>query len=161
MPKTALFVPPLLVMIVDQITKILALKYFAAGPVVVLPFFSLVLVHNTGVSFGLFNHMGATGPVMLTVVSLAIAAGFGVWMTKVDNTPLAIAIGAVIGGALGNVFDRVQSGAVIDFLDFHLGDLHWPAFNVADSCIVMGIAFIVLDGLLFEPKRKKPGTAQS
>ena len=161
MPKPVLFLPPLLVIILDQITKILALKYFAAGPVAVLPFFSLVLVHNTGIRFGLFNHGGTAGPLILTAASLLIAVGFGVWMTKVENRPLAVSIGAVIGGALGNVIDRVRFGAVIDFLDFHLGDLHWPAFNVADSCIVMGIAFIVLDGLLFEPKRKKPGTSPS
>jgi signal peptidase II len=160
MRKPALFIAPALVIIADQISKALALKYFAAGPVAVLPVFSLVLVHNTGVSFGLFNHM-ASGPMILTALSLVVAAFFTVWLMKAENRPLAVAIGTVIGGALGNVIDRLRFGSVTDFLDFHLGSLHWPAFNIADSAIVLGIAFIVLDGLFFEPKRKKSGVASS
>lgn len=152
------YLTPLIVIILDQITKVLAVKHLTAGPVAVLPVFSLVLVHNTGISFGMFDHAGHMGPLVLTLVEVLIAVFFAAWLAKVDNKYLAVAIGAVIGGALGNVIDRVRLGAVIDFLDFHLGDLHWPAFNVADSVICVGIAFVVLDGLFFERKRLKTDT---
>lgn len=152
------YLTPLIVVILDQITKVLAVKHLAAGPVPVLPVFSLVLVHNKGVSFGMFNDAGQTGPMILTIVEVIIAVFFAAWLAKIDNKYLGIAIGAVIGGAIGNVIDRVRIGAVIDFLDFHLGNLHWPAFNVADSAICVGIAFVVLDGLFFERKRLKTDT---
>jgi signal peptidase II len=149
-------ITPLIVLTADQITKILALAYLADKPAPVLPFFRLVLVHNTGISFGMFNH-NANGPLILSILSLAIAAYFSVWLWRAANRPLIIAIGAVIGGALGNVIDRARLGWVVDFLDFHWKDWHYPAFNVADSCIVLGIAFIVLDGLLFERQRRESG----
>ncbi len=145
------FLVPLLVIIVDQITKMFALKL--TGPVAVLPVFNFVLVHNTGISFGMFNN-AAQGPLILSLMSVVVCVLFGVWLARVDHKPLAAAIGAVIGGALGNVIDRLRFGWVTDFLDFHIKDWHYPAFNVADSAIVLGIAFIVLDGLFFERKRK-------
>jgi signal peptidase II len=106
------------------------------------------LTYNRGISFGLFN--GGTGLNAL-VFSLAATAIIGMlvfWLSRVTSPFLAVAIGLIIGGAIGNVIDRIRLGAVVDFLDFHLGSLHWPAFNIADSAICIGVAAMLLDGLL-------------
>lgn len=144
----------LLLIVIDQITKNLIVMYLYEGQKEILPFFNLVHVWNRGISFGLFNH-DHSGAWLLVGLSLVITTFFFIWLKRVDHKPLALAIGAVIGGALGNVIDRIRFQAVVDFLDFHVGDWHYPAFNVADSAIVLGIAFIVLDSLFFEPKRHK------
>ncbi len=144
----------LLVIVVDQITKNLVVVLMYEGHKEILPVFNLVHVWNRGVSFGLFNHEHS-GAWLLSLLSLAITAFFLRWLWKTDHKPLAVAIGCVIGGALGNVIDRIRFQAVVDFLDFHWGDWHYPAFNVADSAIVLGIAYIILDGLFFEPKRQR------
>ena len=70
------------------------------------------------------------------------------WLSRVTSPFLGVAIGLIIGGAIGNVIDRIRLGAVVDFLDFHLGTLHWPAFNIADSAICIGVGAMLLDGLL-------------
>lgn len=143
-----------LLLVLDQITKNLVVIYMYEGQKEILPFFNLTHVWNRGVSFGLFNndHSAAW---LLIGLSLVITAFFLHWLRKVDHKPLALAIGAVIGGAVGNVIDRARFDAVVDFIDFHVGGWHYPAFNVADSAIVLGIAYIVLDSLFFEPKRHK------
>lgn len=145
----------LLVIIIDQITKNLIVTFLYEGQKEVLPFFNLVHVWNRGISFGLFNH-DHSGAWLLVGLSLVITVFFVLWLRKIDYKPLALAIGAVIGGALGNVVDRIRFQAVVDFLDFHAFGWHYPAFNVADSAIVLGIAYIILDSLFFEPKRKTP-----
>ena len=143
----------LVIIVSDQITKAMILQKIETGDIEVTPFFNLVLTWNRGISFGMLNH-DLAGPLALSALSVVIAAAFAVWLWRADCKGLAVALGAVIGGALGNVIDRARFGAVVDFLDFHLGAWHWPAFNVADSAICVGIAFVVADGLFFEPKRK-------
>lgn len=142
-----------LIIVFDQITKALVLAHIHES-VAILPFFNLVLVWNQGISFGIFND-GATGPIVLTGLSLVITGFVLIWLWRAEKAALAIALGAVTGGALGNVIDRLTHGAVVDFLDFHVAGWHWPAFNVADSAIVLGVAFLVLDGLFCEPKEKR------
>jgi signal peptidase II len=141
------------VMLLDQASKWVVLAY-AGDPgcmvhpvwvVPVLPFFNLTLVYNTGVTFGLG---GDLGPLLLSGLAIAISVGLAVWLRTVDSLLLAIAIGGVIGGAIGNVIDRVRCGAVVDFLDFFVGRYHWPAFNLADSAIVVGVGLIIIDGLI-------------
>jgi signal peptidase II len=155
MKKYLAYILTIIVLIAaDQLSKALILSS-AVGhgtTITVLPFFNLVLVWNKGVSFGLMN--GAAGPWALTGLSLVITVILAVWLARTPHRPLGLALSAVIGGALGNVIDRLRFGAVVDFLDFHAFGWHWPAFNVADSAIVLGIAFVVADGLLFEPKRQ-------
>lgn len=151
-PKLYGLITALVILVSDQITKAMILRKIETGDIEVTPFFNLILTWNRGISFGMFN--GGTPPWMLMGLSFAIAAGFAVWLWRSDHKYLSVALGAVIGGALGNVIDRFRFGAVVDFLDFHVGDWHWPAFNIADSAICVGIAFAVLDGLFFEPKRK-------
>ncbi len=118
----------------------------------VLPFFNLGMVWNEGISFGLLE---GSGPLALILMSVLISALFMVWLARSRRWVQAISLGMVIGGALSNAIDRLRFGAVADFLDFHLSGWHYPAFNVADSCITLGIAFLVFDGLFLEPKQTK------
>lgn len=144
-----------LILVLDQASKAWML-YDVLDPPRVIPitgFFNLVVVWNRGVSFGLFSAESAWGPILLSALALAISVALVVWLRRVDHRPLAMAIGLVLGGAIGNVFDRVRFKAVFDFLDFHVFGYHWPAFNVADSAITVGVVLIVIDGL-FENRRK-------
>lgn len=141
------------VFIADQVSKAAALALIR-DPVPVTPFFNLVMVWNHGISFGLFRQSHDMGPYILASLSFVISLFFAVWLFRARTLPLALALGAVIGGALGNAVDRLRHGAVVDFLDFHAFGWHWPAFNFADSFIVLGIAFVVIDGLFFDPDRK-------
>ncbi len=118
----------------------------------ILPFFNLTMVWNEGISFGLFHGSGVW---VLSALALIITVVFSVWMMRVKSWIQVIALALVIGGAVGNVIDRLRFGGVADFLDFHIMGWHYPAFNVADSGIVVGIALLIMDGIFFEPKRHK------
>lgn len=136
------------VLVADQLTKALALAWIApVQPIAVLPFANLVLVWNRGVSFGLLGGHGLPASAFIAL-SLAIAAGLLVWLWRERHAPTALALAAIIGGAVGNVIDRLRHGAVVDFIDLHAAGYHWPAFNIADSAIVLGALALVLDGLL-------------
>jgi signal peptidase II len=138
-----------LVLILDQITKhLVLLELTDRPPAAVTGFFNLVLVWNRGVSFGLFASAPDWGPWILVVVTLAICAALAVWLVREDRALPGYAIWLVLAGATGNLIDRLRFGAVVDFLDFHLGGYHWPAFNVADSAIVVGAGLLLLDGLV-------------
>ncbi|KJB96307.1 signal peptidase II [Skermanella aerolata KACC 11604] len=113
----------------------------------VTSYFNLVMAWNRGVSFSLFWHEAEYMPYVLSAVALGIVAFLLSWLRKADRPFLAVSIGMVIGGALGNVVDRLRFGAVTDFLDFHVLGYHWPAFNVADTGISVGVALIVIDSL--------------
>ena len=115
-------------------------------------FFNWVMVWNKGVSFGM---MQGDTPIFLIIATLAISSVFALWLARVRHWLPMLSLALVIGGALGNVIDRVRFGAVADFLDFHAQGYHFPAFNLADSCISVGIALLVLDGLFIEPRRNK------
>lgn len=142
----------------DQATKALALGSPAlTGGVEVLPVFNLVLVRNHGVSFGM---LGGIAPWWaLILLGLAIVAALAVWLWQSQSRLVSMALGLVIGGALGNVIDRLRFQAVTDFLDFHLAGYHWPAFNLADVAIVCGAALLLADGLLWEKRRGRPAPA--
>jgi signal peptidase II len=115
---------------------------------------NLVMVWNYGVSFGVLNEFGPDGAWGLVAVTLAIVVVLVVWLVRMRERIPAAALGLVIGGALGNVLDRLRFGAVADFFDFHLGEMHWPAFNVADSAIVIGAVVLVLQGLIAGRKER-------
>jgi len=140
------------VVILDQLGKAAVRGHFSGGavggPENVAPFFNIVLIHNRGMSFGLFNSGGGLNALLFSLVAAAIVAVLIYWLSRVESWLLAVAIGLVIGGAIGNVIDRLRFGAVVDFLDFHVGSWHWPAFNIADSAICVGVAVMLLDGLL-------------
>ena len=143
-----------LVFAADQASKLWVLAAHASLPVEVLPFFNIVLVWNRGVSFGMF---GAAGPLVLAAVAGAVAVVLVVWMLRSDRRFEAFALGAVAGGAAGNILDRLTRGAVVDFLDFHVAGWHWYAFNLADSAIAVGVAMLLFDAL-FGRGRRTGGT---
>lgn len=138
----------LLVLALDQATKLLVRLVFAADlPVEVTGFFNLVLVWNRGVSFGLLQGLGEIGPWLLAAFGVAVCIVLLVWLGRESRGPTRIALGLVLGGAVGNIVDRARFGAVVDFLDFHALGYHWPAFNISDSAIVVGAVLLLLDGL--------------
>ena len=140
------------VLVLDQLSKAAVRGYFtghtAGEHEQVTPFFNIVLIYNRGMSFGLFNSAGGLNTLLFSLVAAAIVTVLIYWLSRVESPLLAVAIGLIIGGAIGNVIDRIRLGAVVDFLDFHIGSWHWPAFNVADSAICVGVAVMLLDGLL-------------
>ena len=147
------------VLLLDQLSKWVIMTLVMQPPRVieVTGFFNLVLTYNTGVSFGLFQGGAAWQPYVLVALNIIVAAGLLVWLRREQAKTGAVgllpwAVGLVVGGALGNAIDRLHLPGVVDFLDFHLAGWHWPAFNVADSGIVVGVVLIVADGL-FQPGR--------
>lgn len=115
----------------------------------IFSFFSIIRVWNRGVSFGMFSNL-ANAHIILSILQFSIAVAMCFWLFYNKNKHLTIAFGLIIGGALGNVFDRIENGAVADFLDFHIGIYHWPAFNIADSAVFIGVVIIVFYDIIFK-----------
>ncbi len=139
-----------IILVLDQASKWVILSQVMAPPRVVeiTGFFNLVLTYNTGVSFGLFGGAGATWkPWALGGLAVVVSAGLLYWLARQPERLLGLAVGFVVGGALGNAVDRAHQPGVVDFLDFHLAGWHWPAFNLADSSIFLGVVILVFDGL--------------
>jgi len=148
-----------LIIVLDQVSKwwivekvmrpegVDGTPFHSATRIQVTPFFDLVMAWNRGVSFGIGNNGGEWNAVLLSVLALAICVAMVFWLAKAETWMLQVALGGIIGGALGNVIDRARFGTVADFLDFHLAGHHWPAFNVADSAITVGAAFLIFDAL--------------
>ncbi len=141
-------------LILDQGTKLLLLYSFgfahlAAGEAVaVLPFFNLVMVWNPGVSYGLFPASGPEGTALLALFSVAAVAALGWWLWSSTRLTLTIGLGLVIGGALGNLIDRLVYGKVADFFHFYAFGYDWYVFNVADAAITFGVIALLYDALL-------------
>ena len=144
------------VLIGDQITKYYIMNYmFHEQPILKLTsFFNLVYAWNTGVSFSMFNNLGTVGVILLCVLASGIVITLLWWLYHEKNLTMQIGLGLIIGGALGNITDRVRFGAVFDFLDFHFAEHHWPAFNVADSCICIGAAVIIVYNFVCSEKKE-------
>lgn len=146
-----------LVVILDQLTKAwvldgLGLRIEGESHAILPPLFNVTLVHNLGVSFGLFGD--GSGRWMLSLFSVIVAGLLGWWATRTDRRLLVSAIGLVIGGALGNVIDRVRFGYVVDFLDFSGTHVFPWVFNIADSAISIGVVLLILDSLQAERAAK-------
>jgi len=146
-----------LAIILDQVIKLLAHEVLWDPPrrIELLEFLDLVPVENRGISFGLFQGNSETGAWLISGVALAVSTGLGVWLNRVDRRWPALALSLIIGGAIGNVIDRLRLGWVIDFIDFHVNTWHWPAFNIADAAIVVGVAMLLIDGLFGTAKKPK------
>ena len=145
----------LVVLAADQASKTWILQGLHLpdlGRVDLLPVLSLTMVWNQGVTFGLFKADGAWGPLLLVGVAVVIVAALGVWLRRAESRLVAVSLGAIAGGAVGNVLDRLRFGAVVDFIHFHVGGWSWYVFNVADAAIVCGVAALVLDGLRPRPR---------
>ncbi len=141
----------LAVIAVDQASKLFFLGYVPEySRITVVPgFFDWTLTYNEGVAFSMFGEGGDLQRYLLSAFAVAVSIGFMVWLTRLPRSDRfsALALALVIGGALGNVIDRLRLGHVVDFILVYYREWHWPAFNVADSCIVVGAIVLVLAGM--------------
>jgi signal peptidase II len=125
----------------------------SAAPVHVYDWLNLSMVWNYGVSFGMLGGQGPSVPVFLTIFACCMVVVLLVWLYVVKSGLTAVGLSLAVAGAVGNnLFDRVRFGAVIDFVDCHIGDYHWPSFNVADVAIVVGMGLIILQ-IALSPKK--------
>ena len=147
----------LLVTITDLISKWMAYTYFVHGgkTIEITAFFNLVERWNKGVSFSLFSDSGKLTFYILSLVSVVIISALVFWLRREKKIFPAVALGLVIGGAFGNLCDRLYNGAVFDFLDFHIASYHWPAFNFADFSIVIGAFMLIITCVNFNPNKEK------
>ncbi|MCC3303454.1 signal peptidase II [Sneathiella sp. HT1-7] len=136
-----------MIIAVDQVSKMYLIDLMARYPhgIEVTSFFNLVMVWNRGVSFGMFA--GDNMRWILVAVAVVISIVVFFWLRKATNRMLSIGLGLVLGGAIGNIIDRIRFGAVADFFDFDLIFMRWPAFNVADMAIVVGVIVILFENL--------------
>jgi signal peptidase II len=149
-----------LVVLLDRATKLAVLSYFKPGEgLEVTGFFNLVLVFNKGAAFSfLASAPGWQTPFFVAVAAVAILV-IGFLILKDPGKALfCLGLALILGGAIGNLWDRLQWGHVVDFLDFHAFGWHWPAFNVADSAIVVGAGILIVEGFIHrEPEGEKAG----
>ena len=151
------------VLVLDQLTKLWLLYVFDIahrGAVTVTPFFDLVLAWNPGISFGWFQNDGTTAQIVLMLVKAVAVVVLAVWMARSRTLLATLALGMIIGGAIGNAIDRFAYGAVVDFALFHVqiggNTFNWYVFNLADVAIVAGVAALLYDSLLGVPAAKAP-----
>lgn len=144
---------------IDQAHKYWMLEIYRIaerGRVRVTSYFDLVMAWNEGISYGLFAQREALGRYVLIAISIAAVLGLVIWMTSQVTRLGALSLGLIIGGALGNVTDRLVHGAVADFFHFHYAGFSWYVFNLADVAIVAGVIGLLLDWML-EPKPDRSG----
>ena len=145
------------IVLADRVTKLLVLGSFAPGErLQVTPFFNMVLVYNKGAAFSFLSEAGGwQTPLLIAFALVAI----GILGTLIVRSPrrrlMCTGFALVLGGALGNLIDRFRYGQVVDFLDFHAGGWHWPAFNVADSAITIGALLLILEGFVHHEGRAR------
>jgi signal peptidase II len=148
------------VIVVDQITKAIALAHLVPGvPVELTGWLSLTLVMNPGLAFGLLAGVPTSWRwvvAALSLVALVVLARVALRVLPTDGWPGRVAVGLIFGGAVGNLIDRARWGAVVDFVDAHWRGYHWPAFNVADSAITVGVALLAFR-LVSRPPPPTPG----
>jgi len=135
------------ILIIDQLTKHLALRTLILyKPLPLTAFFNLTLAHNTGAAFSFLDHAGKSGVLFLTLFALVMSIFILIWLLRLpkNSSWLSIALSLILGGALGNLLDRVRYGYVIDFMDVYIHQWHWPAFNIADSAICAGVFILCL-----------------
>ena len=151
-----------MVLILDQVTKALALAHLPPGqPVAIIDgFCSLTLVMNPGLAFGFLSSTPVTWRwivALLSIGALAVLGVVGLRLLPAGGRLSGLALGLIFGGAIGNLIDRARFGAVVDFLDFYWRTYHWPAFNVADSAISVGVALLALKLLVTPPPGPRNG----
>jgi signal peptidase II len=153
MRRLAGFLAAALVLGADQWSKYLVLNPLGLQDghlLTVAPFLNLVLVWNHGITFGLFA--GAGAKILLALIASIVVLALFTWMWRTQKWVVTLAVGAIAGGAIGNVIDRLRFGAVVDFLQAHIGGLYYPwVFNVGDSAIVCGVIALMLENLLQKP----------
>lgn len=143
------------IFLADRLSKWWIVDVFdlsARGDVTLLPFLDLTMVWNQGMSMGLFQANGDTGRYLLIAVTGAVALGLAFWMWRATEKFLVLALGLVVGGAVGNIWDRFEYGAVADFIHLHAMGYSFYVFNLADSAISIGVAMLLWDALLSPQK---------
>lgn len=149
----------LLALILDLWTKQLVVQHMALYQrIELMPFFNLYYVHNYGAAFSFLSDQGGWQRWFFSIVTCLISIGIAFWLTRLraNQRLLIIALTLVLGGALGNLYDRLVYGYVIDFIDWYVGDYHWPAFNIADAAISLGAILLILDSFINpEPEKSK------
>jgi signal peptidase II len=148
----------ILVILLDQLSKwwIVAVVMQPPRILPLAPFLDLVLTRNRGISFGMLRLEGPWGPWLLSGLALLVVAWLFAWQWRSGDRLIAAAVGLIAGGALGNVLDRLRGQAVVDFIDVHWKAWHWPAFNLADSAITVGVALLLADALFSRREARKP-----
>lgn len=143
------------VALVDQGAKWWLLNYVMKPPHVehVTSFLNFVLTYNKGVTFGLLNSGHPYMPYVFVATSVIILLLLLNWLIHTDSMIVGTGLGLVMGGAIGNIIDRVNYGGVVDFIDFHIYGYHWYAFNIADSAIVTGVGLLLLENLVMTKKK--------
>jgi signal peptidase II len=139
------------ILILDQASKYWILEVFdlpARQSVALFPGLNLTMVWNRGITFGLLSSDSLLGTLLLAGLALAVVAALSVWLWRAERLSIALALGAVAGGAVGNIIDRLRFGAVVDFIHAHAYGWSWYVFNIADAAIVCGVGVLLLDSLL-------------
>ncbi len=133
------------VLAADLMTKdyFQSLLFSPPRQIAITPFFNLTPVWNKGVSFGLFADSSVASAYFLAGLAAFISAIVIVWLWRAADRITAVGCGMILGGGIGNIYDRIKFGAVRDFFDFYIGNYHWPAFNIADSAVVCGVLFLL------------------
>tara|TARA_R110002074_G_scaffold148641_1_gene300146 strand:+ start:812 stop:1297 length:486 start_codon:yes stop_codon:yes gene_type:complete len=147
----------LFIIVIDQLTKFWVTQMFAYGETFeLLPILNMTLVHNTGAAFSFLSDAGGWQRWFFVIISMVVSTILAVWLYRLPSRQylLAMAITLILGGALGNLCDRILLGYVVDFVDAHYQQHHWPAFNVADATITLGAVLLILESLL-APKQRK------
>lgn len=151
----------LVILALDQVSKWWILEVVRlpqVQDVPVLPFLNLTMVWNRGVTFGLLSGSGVWNQAILAAIAVAVVVLLGLWLKRAESRLVAVALGAIAGGAIGNVIDRLRFGAVVDFIHAHAWGWSWYVFNVADAAIVCGVAALVGDALLRPRPAPREGT---
>jgi signal peptidase II len=138
-----------LVLLLDFVSKDLANHYLKSLTVKIFPFFNLTLVHNAGAAFGFLADASGWQTEVFVFIAAGISLFILIWLMLMqpNNRLMSIALTLILGGALGNLYDRIVAGEVTDFIDLHYQELHWPVFNIADSAVSVGV-FLLIIGLV-------------
>ncbi len=141
-----------LIIIFDQITKAMASQYlFLHDPVAIVPGFNLTLMHNAGAAFSILSQAAGWQRWIFIILAIIVSTIIIVWLVRLpaDKRWIACGLALILGGAIGNLLDRVMLGYVVDFIDIYYQHRHWPAFNIADSAITVGAVMLIIDAIWF------------
>ena len=154
----------LIVILLDQLSKQwIEATFQLYQSMAVFPGFNLILVYNEGAAFSFLSDQGGWQRWFFVILAIAFSIGLIIWLLRLSEQEkwISAAIALILGGAVGNVIDRILFGHVIDFLDVYYDKWHFPAFNIADSAISLGVGLILIDAVLFEAQRRKSNDASS
>lgn len=147
-----------LIVVLDLWTKNIASESLTLyRPVALTPWLNMTLAHNYGAAFSFLSDAGGWQRWLFTGLASVVTVVLVVWLLRLPSEEklTAAALGLIIGGAIGNLVDRINNGYVVDFIDVYYRDWHWPAFNVADSAITCGVILLLLDGLFLSHSKKR------